>query len=255
VISVLFWPSDDERDILIAELWEAGTTGITETPNSLRAFFKDHITAESMAEKFAHCQPEIVEEPDQDWIQQTYNAWQPFTVGDRFYLVPEWLDDPAPPGRIRLTIHPGMACGTGAHPATQLCLEAMEKFVGKNDRVLDVGTGTGILAGAAGLLGAHGMAGCDVDADATVIARGNWPEIPFFTGSLECVRSGSVSLIVANLSAAILEHIAPELRRVGATLIVSGFQLEEAARVLESIGLPEKLRLEKDGWACLVLRA
>lgn len=256
MISVTFWLPDDERDRLIADLWEAGTTGITEGPNSLRAFFGDRPAAESMLRRFSQFDPELVEEPDRDWVRQTLDAWQPFAVGERFYLVPEWRDDPAPPGRLRLTIHPGMACGTGAHPATQLCLEAMERFVRSRDTVLDVGTGTGILAGAGSLLGAGKVVGCDIDPDATPIAHHNWPALAFFTGSLQSVRSETAALIVANLSALILEEISGELRRClqsDGVLVLSGFRADEAGAVLERIGFPEIERLTRDGWSCLVV--
>ena len=73
---------------------------------------------------------------------------------ERFFLVPEWRDDPAPEGRVRLIMHPGIACGTGTHAATRLCLTAMERHVAAGDSVLDVGTGSGILADAARVLGA-----------------------------------------------------------------------------------------------------
>jgi ribosomal protein L11 methyltransferase len=70
--------------------------------------------------------------------------------------VAPWSEQAAPPGRVRLEIEPGMACGTGRHPATQLCLEAMERFVRPRSRVVDIGTGSGILARAATLLGVAG---------------------------------------------------------------------------------------------------
>ena len=73
----------------------------------------------------------------------------PMLAGERFFLVPPWCDDPAPPGRLRLEIYPGMACGTGRHPATQLCLEALERTVRPGMTLVDVGTGSGILSAGA----------------------------------------------------------------------------------------------------------
>ncbi len=72
---------------------------------------------------------------------------------------------PTPPGRLRLEIYPGMACGTGRHPATQLCLQAIERYVRPGARVLDVGSGSGILSDAARLMGAASVIGCDIDPD------------------------------------------------------------------------------------------
>ncbi len=64
---------------------------------------------------------------DTDWVQHTYDAWPATLVGETFFLVAPWCKDPTPPGRIRLEINPGMQCGTGQHPCTQFCLEAMER--------------------------------------------------------------------------------------------------------------------------------
>src|SRR5205823_3181265 len=141
------------KDEVIAELWEAGTIGITEESESVRAFFDDTCNLEAIQRQFAAYDPQVSVEENRDWVKESQTYWEPFAVGERFYLVPEWCEDPPPTGRMRLTTYPGMACGTGVHPATQLCLMAMEKHVRDNDTVLDVGTGTGILAQAALLLG------------------------------------------------------------------------------------------------------
>src|ERR1700691_2629248 len=92
------------------------------------------------------------------------DAWPPLCVGERFYLVAPWhAAVQAPAGRMRLEIYPGMACGTGRHPATQLCLQAIERYVKPGAQVLDVGSGSGILSDAARLLGAGVVIACDVD--------------------------------------------------------------------------------------------
>src|SRR6185312_10980629 len=99
------------------------------------------------------------------------NLLQPMEVGQRFYLVPEWRDDPAPEGRFRVTVNPGMAFGTGVHETTQLCIEALEDFVQPGMIVLDVGTGSGILATVARLLGAERAIACDNDPIAIEVAQ------------------------------------------------------------------------------------
>ncbi|HUS07110.1 MAG TPA: 50S ribosomal protein L11 methyltransferase, partial [Bryobacteraceae bacterium] len=137
MISLRLAVSEKDKDRVIAELWELGTLGITEETGGLRAFFEQQ--DDSLLEAFAPFHPEIVPEIERDWEAEAQAAWQPFAVGERFYLVPEWRDDPAPCGRVRLRTYPGMACGTGAHPATQLCLQAMERYPLEGKRVLDVG--------------------------------------------------------------------------------------------------------------------
>src|SRR6266852_240061 len=119
----------EEKDGLIAELWGRGSSGITESDLSsggcgLRAFFEADAHAPGLAHEFssysAHCENE---EP-RDWVAIARSRLEPQCVGSRFFLVPEWRDDPTPQGRFRIEVNPGMAFGTGAHESTQLCLEA-----------------------------------------------------------------------------------------------------------------------------------
>src|SRR5437763_1565008 len=120
----------EAADLLVAELWEHGSTGIVEEELSngrklLRAFFEDEADAEDLERRFGG---RIRRHPPRDWVAFSRASWQPLAVGSRFYLVPEWRDDPAPEGRLRIEINPGLACGSGYHEATQLCLEAMEEY-------------------------------------------------------------------------------------------------------------------------------
>jgi ribosomal protein L11 methyltransferase len=173
---------------------------------------------------------------------------QPMPVGKRFFLVPEWRDDPAPEGRFRIQVNPGMAFGTGVHETTQLCLEALEEFVHPGTVVLDVGTGQGILARAARLLGAGTVIACDTDPVAIEIAGMG------FVGSVDAVRSGSVDLVVANISPEAIVQLAPDfvrVCRVGGTILVSGFELDETGQV--SFALPGVREVRQKGnWALAV---
>jgi ribosomal protein L11 methyltransferase len=247
----------DERDDIIADLWEAGTTGITEDEDWLRAFFEPGAAAEALARQFARYQPRVEPQDDTDWVEHAHSMWKPFPVGERFYMVPEWQEDAAPCGRVRLRIRPGLACGSGAHPATQLCLQTLERTPVEDLTVLDVGTGSGILAEAARLLGAGRVFACDIDHQATVIAKSNTSTMPappaFFTGSLRSVRDQSVDIVVANLNRATLAMLGRELVRVArGRIIVSGFREDESSAVERSIGRAPTDRLEQDEWACLL---
>ena len=250
MFSLLFHPSGDREDILIAELHECGTAGVTEEDDGLRAFFEAGHDAVALLKRFAEFSPELREEQPTDWEQATRDAWPPICVGDRFFLVAPWDEAAAvPAGRLRLEIYPGMACGTGRHPATQLCLQAIERYVKPGARVLDVGSGSGILSDATRLVGASSVIGCDIDPDAVRIARER-VRVPMFVGSADAVRSEWADVIVANIDAATLERIAPELQRVrkpGGTLILSGFPDWD---VPESFSPSEVLSSEE--WRCWV---
>jgi ribosomal protein L11 methyltransferase len=153
-----------------------------------------------------------------------------------------------------------MACGSGTHPTTQLCLEALEQYVWEGQPALDVGTGSGILAHAARLLGADPVLACDIEHEASVVAQRNFAETPFripvFTGSLRSVRSHAVKMVVANLNAATLQTLATELKRVvshDGMIVVSGFRDAEVERVRSFFDLPARERRSKEDYACLVL--
>jgi ribosomal protein L11 methyltransferase len=254
LFSLLLHPSPDSEDILIAELQECGTAGITEESEGLRAFFlsdpESDPDARSLLQRFAEFSPELREEEPTDWEQVTRDAWPPLCVGERFYLVAPWDEaTPTPHGRLRLEIYPGMACGTGRHPATQLGLQAIERYVNPGMSVLDVGSGSGILSDAATLVGAACVVACDIDPDAVRIAAER-VRVPMFVGSADAVRAEWADVIVANIDAATLERIAPELERVRkpkSTLILSGFPQWDLPA---GFGPSETLQLGE--WACLV---
>jgi len=254
VFSVWIEVRDEERDLVIANLWEAGATGITEEEGALRAFFGPESDRGLLARDFREYRPEFQDEDDYDWVGHARSQWRPFAVGERFYLVPDWLDDPAPEGRFRLRMHPGLACGTGTHPATRLCLMAMERHIRPGESVLDVGTGAGILADAARLLGASPVVGCDIEHNSTAVARGNLDSaIGLFTGSARSVRDSAVDWAVCNLNAVTLATLKSELPRIARGLILSGFTEEELPKVggLFKRKLIEEFDLE--GYGCCVL--
>jgi ribosomal protein L11 methyltransferase len=245
VFSLFFWPSPDNEDVLIAELWECGTTGIIEEDGGIRAFFED----QSQLNRFDAYAPEVREEKPADWAQVTRDAWPAMAVGQRFFLTPPWCLEATPEGRLRLPIHPGMACGTGRHPATQLALEAIEQHVRPGDSVVDVGTGSGILSAAAALIGAAQVIGCDVDPEAIRIARER-VIVPMFIGSAEAIRYRSADVVIANIDAATIEDLAAEFARIrksDSSLILTGFPEWDAPE-----GFNVKKILKREEWLCLV---
>src|ERR1700730_9722485 len=166
----------EEKDMLIAELWERGSSGITESDlaggrSGLRGFFASDSQAPQLEQEFSHWSARSAPETSRDWVAVARSLLEPQCVGSRFFVVPEWRDDPTPPGRLRIVVNPGMAFGTGAHESTQLCLEALERELRPDMIVLDIGTGSGILAEAAGLLGAKRVIACDIDPIAVQLAR------------------------------------------------------------------------------------
>lgn len=210
-----------QYETLTAELSDAGTVGLVENDGSIEAFFASVESARLFGEP-SECQ-------DVNWVQQTEDAWPPLLVGERFFVVAPWRTEPAPAGRLRLEINPGMQCGTGQHPCTRLCLAAMETIVRPGHAVLDVGSGSGILSRAAKLLGAGRVVACDLDPDAAqaVALRDSVTgDVPFFIGSADAVRASAFDVVVSNIGDVVLEDLRPELERVAPRRILSGFQDE-----------------------------
>jgi ribosomal protein L11 methyltransferase len=261
MFSVYLRVPDAQRDSTIADLWEWNTTGITEEGEALRAFFDNKVDRDALLKSMAAFDPVVTDEADHDWVRESQDQWEPLEVGQRWFLSPEWRSDATPEGRMRLSIYPGRACGTGRHPATRLCLQAMEQVIRPEDRVLDVGTGSGILAHAAMLLGCAQVIACDIDHEATQVAKENFERVsirvPLFTGSLRSVREGTFTCLVANLNEATLSNLSGESRRIAGddtTLIVAGFREDEVETVSDALGRPVISRLEEDDWVCLVMR-
>jgi len=143
-----------------------------------------------------------------------------------------------------------MAFGTGVHETTQLCIEALEDYLTPGMSVLDVGTGSGILAEAARLLGARSVYACDIDPLAVQIA-GNG-----FVGSVDAVASACADLVVANISPQAIVDLAPDmlrvLRRPGGLLLASGFERHDVEWVQAVLPPAIEVRRKRD-WALIVV--
>ena len=209
MVSVRVAVEPKHADELTAALWEAGTAGIVEGDGYVDAFFEDTAPARAFGEP--------VDAGDIDWVARTEAAWPPLLVGQKFFVVAPWRTEPTPPGRVRLEINPGSQFGTGRHPTTQKCLEAMERIIRPGDSVLGAGSGSGILSLAAKMLGAGRVCACDIDPDSARL-------VPFFIGSVDAVRTGAFDIVVANINEDVIGGMRPEFERVARTRILSGFQ-------------------------------
>ena len=204
---------------------------------------------------------------DKDWSEAWKKHYQPIQVGQRLLVLPAWMSSPHPE-RIAISLDPGMAFGTGTHPTTRLSLEAIERHLQPGFNVLDMGTGSGILAIAAAKLGAKYVLGLDTDPVAVQTASANASHnkvesmVAIGQGSLEaCPSQPKFDLIVANiLSKILLELLDEGLTKLvpnGGYLVLSGILDRQAASVGDScqdrgLDLVDELALED--WRALVFR-
>ena len=225
----------DQEDDLVALLWEAGMLGsqvFSEAGGAVRveAYFDDESDAPAVPRaRLLGSEPV----PDADWLAPWRAAARPFPVGERWWLDPRDPDavapaDEAPPpaGRRLLRIPARAAFGTGSHESTRLVLELLEEIDLAGRRVLDVGTGTGLLAFAALLSGARAAVGFDVDPAAPCYARdnarGNGIALPLFAGTAAALAARPEARFDLALVNVIPEEIAADLPHLRALLAPGG---------------------------------
>lgn len=196
-----------------------------------------------------------------DWLDEWKKNWRPVETG-RFVVAPPWSEVMSAPGRIVVRIEPGMAFGTGTHETTRLCLAAVEKHF-RGGSLLDVGTGTGVLAIAAALLHPEAsVSACDTDPLAVTIAHENAmlngvaERVNFCVGTVTD-QTASADLVCANLTADVILQLLPAL--VSATcgrLVLSGILREQAPAVaarLAALGLPEHETTSDGDWVAITV--
>src|SRR5579859_6981952 len=207
---------------------------------------------------------------EEDWA----NAWKDYFhvthIGKRLVIRPSWRDYASKDDEVVLELDPGMAFGTGLHPTTRMCLEQVEKRTKSGMRVLDVGTGSGILALAAAKLGASIVYCIDNSSVAVESAIAN----ATVNGLSDCITvvlgvldeaeatrmQGQFDLVLANIIARVIGSIALQLAQVmapGALLIASGIIEErkhEAEQPLLAAGLMLVEQVMIDDWVTLVMR-
>jgi ribosomal protein L11 methyltransferase len=177
-----------------------------------------------------------------DWTEAWKSHYTVQRIGRRLVITPSWSEVDQQHGDIVIRLDPGMAFGTGLHPTTRLCLRALEDTVQPNASLLDVGTGSGILAIAASRLGAAPVVACDIDPAAVDIAAHNAAAndavVDVRAGPIDVVPAGTFDLVVANILADVITGLAPLLAgrlAPNGTLIVSGILEEQAPGVRSAI--------------------
>jgi ribosomal protein L11 methyltransferase len=258
--SVTFEVARGEAEDLAASLVEDGASGAevrdgegapmpgVRQPAPGRALVVAWFAARPDAEEAAAGRGGAVEEePDQDWSERWKQGLAPLAVG-RVFVRPSWIDAPVPPGMVEVVLDPGMAFGTGSHPTTALCLAGLSERLAARPgaSVLDVGTGSGLLAIAAAKLGAARVAGNDDDPVAVRVARENAAANGVairLDGRDVAEQGGPFDLVLANILANTLCELAPAIAAQlapGGVVLLSGIlapQEEEVRAAYAAAGL------------------
>lgn len=234
----------------------------SEIPDSVRVVIKAYLPADSNPEPRMReiesfmselsgrnpgdyfAKPTLTAVNSEDWSSSWKVHFKPLRVGKRLLIVPTWEEATQLPDDLVIRIDPGMAFGTGGHETTRLCLQLLEQVMDESPlltvpSLLDLGTGSGILAMAASLLGAGRVLALDIDPDAVVVARENLT-LNNLSDSVECgvvpleSLAESFDIILANILAEELVRLAPHLAarlNQGGALILSGILAEKEALV------------------------
>ena len=209
-----------------------------------------------------------VEVPDEDWARRSQASLTAVRIG-RLIVAPPWdhpHNSPSPtlaarPDDIVIQIDPSMGFGTGHHATTRLCLDLLQRLPLDHTRVIDVGTGSGVLAIASALLGATEVIAIDHDADALANARANvernQTRIEVRHVDLGGVASERFDVVLANLTSAVILRHADALARLvrpGGRLVLSGFGPADADHVAGAFGVAPVESLVEGEWVALLLR-
>ena len=280
----------DTSDGLTNFLWEQGALGVVEEqrpghPPSLRAFFAETVSSTGLLSavhgyqaslralgfSLAPDTAEIAPLLDEAWASAWQQSFPIREVGRRLLVMPPWLAEPAPPAasgeRLAVVIEPGRAFGTGHHGTTEGCLVLLEDALeaAPGSRMLDIGTGTGILAIAALRLGASGALAIDTDPDAVAAAQVNAARNDCAGLEVRLAEpqdvDGRFPLVVANLLTHAHLALAAQYARLvspAGHLVLGGMLDGEDARVaqaLAGLGFGTRWCVPIDGWASLLLAA
>lgn len=275
------WPALDIRPVsesLHAALVDYDVTAVDErSSDDWRVFFttadeRDRAVA-GLQTAFADLTFIAIDVPDENWAARSQASLRAVRVG-RIVVAPPWDVAPARPVEgtrlpsdpsrddLVIVIQPSMGFGTGHHATTRLCLSALQRLDLRGRSVLDVGTGSGVLAIAASLLGSSRSIGIDDDADAIAAAQENLAlnpgaEVALLIADLRSADVGPADVVIANLTGGLLISAARTLQEFvarGGSLVLSGLMTAEEKDVLSAFpAWCIEHRSEEDEWLCLVI--
>lgn len=258
--------------------FEQGSCGLEEGDGCVKAYFDRAISQARLKsalnifldslKAMGHTvgQTDVTIIPHEDWNARWRSHFKPVAVTERVIVKPPWENWEKAAGQIVVDIMPRMAFGTGTHETTQLCLELLEAFIRPNDAILDMGTGSGVLAIAASELGAGRVVGVELDAVAVENARENVSmnhvenAVEIRHGSSEAVGEDVFDVILANINRTVLVEMLPALKHrlnLNGWMILSGILKSEGSSMraaLEDTGIDIREMKQRGEWLGMVCK-
>jgi ribosomal protein L11 methyltransferase len=262
----------DFAEIMMAELAELGFESFVETDDGLDAYIQEDIfndlDIKKMLENYAERTPisyTFKQIAKQNWNEEWEKNFQPISIGNDIYVRADF-HEAQPDCLYEIIITPKMSFGTGHHETTSMVMEHQLTISHQNKKVLDVGTGTGILAVLASKLGATHISAFDIDewsVENTIenIALNNANNISVRLGTIEDEPMEKYEIVLANINRNILLQQIPAYATFmtdGASLVISGFyetDIADIQAVAESVGLKKVAQLSKNQWASVVFNS
>lgn len=286
LISEIFFDNFDCEGVVLAEETYKDLEMVSTTEGTLKIFLKDDdsTTFEDMKydvenvldlyreeflsrgltdEELGSWDFELEEKKSEDWSQKWKEKWDVTHVTDKIAVVPDWIDYVPKKGEVIIKLEPGCAFGTGTHQTTQLCMKALEKYMKPNDKVADIGMGSGILSVLAKKLGASYVYGCDTDDTVIEVAKENAKkngvDAIFELGTADKVNE-KFDFVCANILHFVLAEIMGDLKNLmkkGAIMSLSGILDEKKQMVIdayekENLELVEEIH--QDQWTSFVVK-
>lgn len=286
LISEIFFDNFDCEGVVLAEETYKDLEMVSTTEGTLKIFLKDDdsTTFEDMKydvenvldlyreeflsrgltdEELGSWDFELEEKKSEDWSQKWKEKWDVTHVTDKIAVVPDWIDYVPKKGEVIIKLEPGCAFGTGTHQTTQLCMKALEKYMKPNDKVADIGMGSGILSILAKKLGASYVYGCDTDDMVIEVAKENAKkngvDAIFELGTADKVNE-KFDFVCANILHFVLAEIMGDLKnlmKTGALMSLSGILDEKKQMVIdayekENLELVEEIH--QDQWTSFVVK-
>lgn len=286
LISEIFFDNFDCEGVVLAEETYKDLEMVSTTEGTLKIFLKDDdsTTFEDMKydvenvldlyreeflsrgltdEELGSWDFELEEKKSEDWSQKWKEKWDVTHVTDKIAVVPDWIDYVPKKGEVIIKLEPGCAFGTGTHQTTQLCMKALEKYMKPNDKVADIGMGSGILSILAKKLGASYVYGCDTDDTVIEVAKENAKkngvDAIFELGTADKVNE-KFDFVCANILHFVLAEIMGDLKNLmkkGSIMSLSGILDEKKQMVIdayekENLELVEEIH--QDQWTSFVVK-